>query len=98
MVYNTINIKPGNYITSFRWYGCNYLNNITEGESRLSTEGPSSGVTSQYSVTPDRRALEMSKLSLYFSASCIPTNKSLLFILALSTLVQTVPENYSHTL
>ena len=37
-------------------------------------EGPLSGVT----VTPDEGpSLETSKFSLYFSASCIPTNESL---------------------
>ena len=41
----------------------------------VSSEGPLSGL-----IAPDDEpSLETSKLSLYFSGSCIPTNESLLF-------------------
>ena len=43
----------------------------------VSSEGPSSGVTSL--VKPDK-GLYTSKFSLYFSGSCIPTNESLLLV------------------
>ena len=41
-------------------------------------------------VTPDEGpSLETSKLFLYFSGSCIPTNESLFILLALPALAQT---------
>jgi uncharacterized protein involved in cysteine biosynthesis len=48
----------------------------------IPSDGPSSGGP----------LLEMLKFSLYFLGSCIPTNKSLLILLALPTLAQTVQD------
>jgi hypothetical protein len=55
----------------------------------VSSAGSLSGVSIKFNTPDERPSLETSKYSLFFSGSCIPTNKSLL-LLALPTLTQTV--------